>query len=82
MSSATWRRSKADYTGSPAMADGTWQGRHPHKVDGLVGCRVFAMDLRAFVDSVLSINSEIKKAGLSSFACCLVTMMNLVAEQS
>ena len=82
MSSATWRRSKADYTGSPAMADGTWQARHPHKVDGLVGCRVFAMDLRAFVDSVLSINSEIKKAGLSSFACCLVTMMNLVAEQS
>jgi len=43
------------------MADGTWQARHPHKVDGLVGCRVFAMDLRAFVDSVLSINSEIKK---------------------
>ena len=42
-----------------------WQmaGSSPHRVDGLVGCRVFAMDLRAFVDSILSINSEIKAWG-------------------
>ena len=44
------------------------------------GCRVFAMDLRAFVDSVLSINSEIKKpeaAGPTS-GCVLIEQLRLL----